>query len=65
MSNMPPGKQLLPHSPRATKEATVATPLYWEELNEQLDPKAFTIKTIPKRLIEKGCPFYYEKSTKD
>ncbi|GEL77114.1 DNA ligase D [Tenuibacillus multivorans] len=53
-----PGKTIVaPYSPRATKEATVATPLYWDEVNEQLDPRDFTIKNIPNRLKEKGCPF--------
>lgn len=56
-----PGKTIIaPYSPRATNEATIATPLYWNEVNEQLNPKAFTIKTIPKRLIEMGCPWAME-----
>ncbi|WP_157967891.1 DNA ligase D [Paraliobacillus sp. X-1268] len=45
------------YSPRATNKATIATPLYWNEVNEQLDPQAFTMKTIPKRLLEIGCPW--------
>ncbi|SEP86245.1 DNA ligase D [Piscibacillus halophilus] len=53
-----PGKTIVaPYSTRATEEATVATPLYWHEVNEQLDPDMYTIKTVPKRLIELGCPF--------
>lgn len=53
-----PGKTIIaPYSCRATKEATVATPLFWEEVNEKLNPKAFTVHTIPDRLIDKGCPW--------
>ncbi|SER19006.1 bifunctional non-homologous end joining protein LigD [Gracilibacillus ureilyticus] len=48
---------IAPYSTRATKGATVATPLFWEELNDELDPRIFTIDTIPQRLNEKGCPF--------
>ncbi|WP_163536889.1 DNA ligase D [Gracilibacillus sp. YIM 98692] len=51
------GKTIIaPYSPRATKEATVATPLYWEEVNENLNPKNYTIHNISQRLTEKGCP---------
>lgn len=54
-----PGKTIIaPYSCRATNEATVATPLFWDEVNDSLNPKAFTIHTIPKRLIEKGCPWF-------
>lgn len=53
-----PGKTIIaPYSLRATNEATVATPLYWDEVNEKLNPKDYTIKTVPPRLIEMGCPF--------
>ncbi|QGH35000.1 DNA ligase D [Gracilibacillus salitolerans] len=53
-----PGKTIIaPYSTRATDEATVATPLFWNEVNETLDPKKFTIHTVPTRVKEKGCPF--------
>lgn len=53
-----PGKTIVaPYSPRATEQATVATPLYWHEVTEQLDPTSFTIHNIPNRLKELGCPF--------
>lgn len=52
------GKTIIaPYSPRATEEATVATPLYWEEVVDGLKPELFTINTIPSRIAEKGCPF--------
>ena len=52
------GKTIIaPYSPRATEEATVATPLYWDEVVEGLKPEMFTVKTIPSRIAEKGCPF--------
>lgn len=52
------GKTIIaPYSTRATKEATIATPLFWKEVNDQLNPRDFTIKTVPQRIIEKGCPF--------
>jgi bifunctional non-homologous end joining protein LigD len=38
------------YSTRARKGATVSTPLRWEELKETLDPLAFTIESVEKRL---------------
>ncbi|WP_051189081.1 DNA ligase D [Halalkalibacillus halophilus] len=52
------GKTIIaPYSPRGTKEATVATPLFWEEVKEGLDPRQFTIGNVVKRMEEKGCPW--------
>jgi bifunctional non-homologous end joining protein LigD len=43
-----------PYSVRPTADATVSTPLKWEELNSRLKPTAFTIKNILKRLDKVG-----------
>nr|WP_053598022.1 hypothetical protein [Bacillus sp. FJAT-18017] len=45
------------YSPRATRSATVGTPLTWPELEEGIHPTDFTIKNIMKRIDEKGDIF--------
>ena len=44
--------------------ATVSTPIAWNELTGKLDPSAFTLKTVRKRLDKKGdlwAPIFREK----
>lgn len=57
---------IAPYSPRMTDEATVATPLYWEEVDEELHPTQFTIENVVERVHQLGCPwlFQYEKARK-
>jgi bifunctional non-homologous end joining protein LigD len=43
-----------PYSVRPTLEATVSTPLIWEELTSRLKPTAFNIKNTIKRLDKVG-----------
>lgn len=42
------------YSLRPREGATASTPLEWEELDVKFDLKNFTIKTLPKRVKEKG-----------
>lgn len=42
------------YSLRPREGANVSTPLDWDEINDKLDLSKFNIKTLPKRLEEKG-----------
>ncbi|MBD8043806.1 ATP-dependent DNA ligase [Arthrobacter sp. Sa2BUA2] len=44
------------YSPRALPHAPVSTPVTWDEL-ETVDPRAFTVQTVPARLAETGDPW--------
>lgn len=44
------------YSPRALPTATVSTPVSWDELDD-LDPLAFTVRSIPERLASVGDPW--------
>ncbi|MFC7440570.1 non-homologous end-joining DNA ligase [Laceyella putida] len=48
---------IAPYSLRAVPEATVSTPLLWEELTPELTPKQFTSANIFDRLEKKGDLF--------
>lgn len=43
---------IAPYSTRARENATVATPIAWQELTGKLNPANFTVKTIPARLAK-------------
>lgn len=53
---------IAPYSPRKTEEGSVATPLFWQEVNEDLKPTNFTIENVLERVQTLGCPFqdYFE-----
>ena len=42
------------YSARATPDATVSAPLRWDELTADLDPREFTIATMPARVRDVG-----------
>lgn len=57
---------IAPYSPRKTADATVATPLFWEEVTNELRPEPFTINRMLDRVQSYGCPFkHYFESGKD
>lgn len=45
-----------PYSVRAVKGAKVSAPVTWKEIDDDLDPAAFTIQTVPKRFAKIGDP---------
>lgn len=42
------------YSARANPDALVSTPLDWDELTDDVDPREFTIETAPRRFAEVG-----------
>jgi bifunctional non-homologous end joining protein LigD len=47
-----------PYAVRAKPGAPVATPLFWEELEEpELHPRRFTLRDVPERLDSRGDPW--------
>ncbi len=52
------GKTIIaPYSTRGNEKGLVATPLYWDEVNEQLSPEKFTIGNVIERIEQLGNPF--------
>ncbi|MCF7619180.1 DNA ligase D [Bacillus sonorensis] len=53
-----PGKTIIcPYSARGNGIGTVAAPLFWEEVGQNLSPADFTMEAVIKRTKELGCPF--------
>lgn len=60
------GKTIVaPFSPRGTKNANIATPLYWEEVKDNLSPDSFNITNVLERIRNDGDPFQDFFKTKD
>ncbi|WP_026584244.1 DNA ligase D [Bacillus sp. J33] len=60
------GKTIIaPYSPRGNKAATVAAPLFWEEVNERLTMERFQITNLMKRINSDGDPFHSYFQTKE
>ncbi|MBE4909485.1 DNA ligase D [Bacillus luteolus] len=61
------GKTIIaPYSVRGNDGGYVATPLFWDEVTEQLSIEDFPLESILSRIKEKGCPFssYFEAKEK-
>ncbi|WP_409301151.1 DNA ligase D [Peribacillus sp. SCS-155] len=58
------GKTIIaPYAARGNSFAGIAAPLYWDELDQNLDIRDFNVITTPRRLLRLGCPFQqYEAS---
>jgi bifunctional non-homologous end joining protein LigD len=57
------GKTIVaPYTIRALDGAPVSTPIAWSEVTEKLDPRAFTIRTVPDRIAKHGDLFAVARS---
>ncbi len=45
-----------PYAVRAMPGATVSTPLTWDEVDDTLDPRAFDLRTVPRRVARLSDP---------
>jgi bifunctional non-homologous end joining protein LigD len=51
LQNSPMRTMVIPYSLRPTLEATVSTPLEWQEVKKGINPSDYTIFTVPKRKV--------------
>lgn len=53
------GKTIIaPYSPRGNEIGCIATPLFWNEVNENLNPGMFNISAVLDRIKTAGNPFH-------
>src|SRR5690606_24504210 len=61
------GKTIIcPYSTRGKENATVAAPLYWEEVNENLRKEDYNVQFVLNRVSNNDCPmsnFFEQKNT--
>ncbi|MED1560724.1 DNA ligase D [Alkalihalobacillus alcalophilus] len=52
------GKTIIaPYSPRGHERGLIATPLYWDEVDDNLNPNLFTVQYVLERIRSDGDPF--------
>ncbi len=60
------GKTIVsPYSARGKKTASIAAPLFWEEVNKELKIEDYTLESVLQRVKTLGCPFKDFFKTKD
>ncbi|ADU31436.1 DNA ligase D [Evansella cellulosilytica] len=62
------GKTIIaPYSTRGREGATVAAPLFWKEVDENLNPDDYHLFSVLERVRTVGCPFahYFEEKNED
>ncbi|MDQ0197703.1 DNA ligase D [Neobacillus ginsengisoli] len=59
------GKTIVaPYSMRGNERAGVATPLFWEEVDEKLESVSFNLENVLHRIRKSGDPFHHYFQTK-
>ncbi len=52
LRNQHGASSVAPYSTRINDNASVATPLHWDELTTKIKPDGFTVRNLPKRLVK-------------
>ncbi len=60
--NAPERASVAPYAIRARPAAPVATPIAWDELDDELGPRSFTTADVLRRLAERGDPWAHIES---